>query len=48
MIDSVTDSTTGAILERTGRPARVMYTLCRVGGKKWWATDAAETGMELR
>ena len=33
MSDSVTDSTTGATLLRTGRPARVMYTLCSVGTK---------------
>lgn len=33
MSDSVTDSTTGATLLRTGRPARVMYTLCSMGTK---------------
>lgn len=51
MSDSVTDSTTGATLLRTGRPARVMYTLCSVGTKskvRDRPRNVAGVGAEMR
>lgn len=51
MSDSVTDSTTGATLLRTGRPARVMYTLCSVGRKskvRDRPRNVAGVGAEMR